>query len=80
MQKERPRQLNAWTYSVAGLHGNAVRDNHANGEVKEEGGAKRLQDKGAATNAKPLRFAVVGSGPAGFYTADRVSDLDAHLG
>lgn len=72
MQTQKPLST-PWKTSVAGIRGNAATESYADGRLTKDDGASGAQAAGGVTDSEPLRFAVVGSGPAGFYTADRVS-------
>jgi hypothetical protein len=73
-QRTPPNQRSFWTSSVSGFHSNAVRENDAvTATTQPDATTPKQEAEGEAADAKPLQFCVVGSGPAGFYTADRVS-------
>jgi hypothetical protein len=72
-QSTPPIQGKFWTSSVSGLHSNAVREKDAvTATTQPDATNPKKEAEGVNADAKPLQFCVVGSGPAGFYTADRV--------
>lgn len=75
-QRTPPNQRRFWTSSVSGFYSNAVRENDdLTATTQPDATTPKQEAEVVNADAKPLQFCVVGSGPAGFYTADRVRFL-----